>query len=87
MERGAGKNSILTMKDGIITRGVLYDIARLKGVPYLEPGTRIYPEDLEAWDRSRRFRRRSRCGRCAQSLGIHADDFAITDTERHRITD
>jgi kynurenine formamidase len=51
MERGAGKSSILTMKDGIVTRGVLYDIARLKGVPYLEPGTRIFPEDLEAWEK------------------------------------
>jgi kynurenine formamidase len=51
MERGAGKSSILTMKDGIVTRAVLYDIARLKGVPYLEPGTRIYAEDLEAWEK------------------------------------
>ena len=50
MEEGAKRNSILTMKDGIVTRGVLYDIARLKGVPYLEPGTRIFVEDLEAWE-------------------------------------
>ena len=50
MERGAGKNSILTMKDGIVTRGVLYDMARLKGVPYLEPGTRIYAEDLADYE-------------------------------------
>ncbi len=48
---GAAKNSILTMKGGIVTRGVLYDIPRLKGVPYLEPGTRITPADLEAWER------------------------------------
>ena len=48
---GAVRNSILTMKSGIVTRAVLYDIPRLKGVPYLEPGTRIYPEDLEAWER------------------------------------
>src|SRR5215471_11886884 len=48
---GAARNSILTMKDGIVTRGVLYDIPRLKGVEYLEPGTRIFPEDLEAWER------------------------------------
>ena len=48
---GAAKNSILTMKNGIVTRGVLYDIPRLKGVPFLEPGTRIFPEDLEAWER------------------------------------
>ena len=26
------------------------DIPRLKGVEYLEPGTRIFPEDLEAWE-------------------------------------
>jgi kynurenine formamidase len=50
-ERGARKASILTMKDGIVTRAVLYDIPRLKGVPYLEPGTRVYPEDLEAWEK------------------------------------
>ena len=50
MEGGAKKNSIMTMKDGIVTRGVLYDIPRLKGVPWLEPGTRITVEDLEAWE-------------------------------------
>jgi len=50
-EKGAEKSSILTMKNGIVTRGVLYDIPKLKGVPYLEPGTRIYPEDLEAWEK------------------------------------
>ena len=50
MEEGAKKNSILTMKDGIVTCGVLYDIPRLKGVLYLEPGTRITVDDLEAWE-------------------------------------
>src|SRR3990172_12105705 len=50
-EGGAARNSVLTMKGGIVTRGVLYDIARLKGVAYLEPGTRIFPADLEAWER------------------------------------
>ena len=50
-ERGAEKNSVLPMKNGILTRGVLYDIARLKGVPYLAPGDRIFPEDLEAWEK------------------------------------
>jgi kynurenine formamidase len=47
----AKKNSIYNLHDGIVTRGVLMDIARLKGVPYLEPGTRIYVEDLETWER------------------------------------
>ena len=50
-EKGAEKNSVLPMKNGIVTRGVLYDIARLKGVPYLAPGDRIFPEDLEAWEK------------------------------------
>jgi len=48
---GASKVSILTMKNGIVTRGVLYDIPKLKGVAYLEPGTRIFPADLEAWEK------------------------------------
>src|SRR6202171_5563249 len=50
-QSGATKSSIMTMKNGIVTRGVLYDIPKLKGLPYLEPGTRIFPEDLEAWEK------------------------------------
>lgn len=50
-ENGAAKNSIHNLKNGIFTRGILMDIPRLKGVPYLEPLTRIYPEDLEAWEK------------------------------------
>ena len=50
MEHGATKNAILTMRHGVVTRGVLYDIPRLKGVPYLEPGERIGVDDLEAWE-------------------------------------
>jgi hypothetical protein len=50
-ENGANKNAILNFKNGIITRGVLMDMARHKGVDYLEPGTAIYPEDLDAWEK------------------------------------
>jgi hypothetical protein len=50
-EGGAKKNSIYNLHNGIFTRGVLMDIARLKGVDYLEPGTRIYVSDLEAWEK------------------------------------
>lgn len=50
-EGGAARNSVLNMKNGIVTRAVLYDIPRLKGVSYLEPGTRIFVEDLEAWEK------------------------------------
>ena len=50
-EDGAAKNSIINFKNGIITRGVLMDMARYKGVDWLEPGTPIYPEDLEGWEK------------------------------------
>jgi kynurenine formamidase len=51
LKGGHQKNSIHNLKNGIFTRGILLDIPRLKGVPYLEPGTPIYVEDLEAWER------------------------------------
>ena len=47
-EEGARQLDIHKLKNGIFTRGVLFDITRLEGVPYLEPGTPIFPEDLEA---------------------------------------
>jgi kynurenine formamidase len=49
-EAGTGKLSIHLVKHGIFTRAVLMDIPRLRGVKYLEPGTPIYPEDLNAWE-------------------------------------
>jgi len=54
--KGAQRLSIHNMKQGIFTRGILVDIPRLKGVPYLEPGTPIHPEDLEAWEKKARVR-------------------------------
>jgi kynurenine formamidase len=52
MKRGGHpRNSIINLKNGIFTRGILIDIPRLKGVPYLEPGTPIYVSDLEAWEK------------------------------------
>ena len=50
-EDGAKKNAIYNLHNGIVTRGVLIDIPRLKNVPYLEPGTRIFIEDIEAWEK------------------------------------
>lgn len=50
-DQGARKASIHVARDGLFTRGVLIDIPALKGVPYLEPGTRIYVEDFEAWEK------------------------------------
>jgi len=51
MENGLTRGSIAAYADGVFTRGVLVDMPLLKGVPYLEPGTPIYAEDLEAWER------------------------------------
>lgn len=48
---GCAMLGIDAFKHGIISRGVLMDIPRLKGVEYLEPGTPIYVEDLRAWER------------------------------------
>ena len=50
-QKGAAKLSIINVKQGVFTRGILMDIARLKGLPYLEPETPIYPEDLDAWEK------------------------------------
>jgi kynurenine formamidase len=50
-DKGCTKLGIDNLKSGIITRGVLFDIPRLKNVEYLEPGTPIYSEDLEAWEK------------------------------------
>jgi kynurenine formamidase len=51
VKQGHPRNSIHNVKDGLFTRAVLIDIPRLKGVPYLEPGTPIYVSDLEAWEK------------------------------------
>lgn len=48
---GAEKLSVIAFKNGIVSRGILIDIPRLKGIDYLEPSTPIYPEDLDAWEK------------------------------------
>lgn len=45
---GAQRGSIMAAKDGVVGRGVLLDIPRIKSVPYLEPGTAVTVADLEA---------------------------------------
>ena len=42
---------ITGLKHGVVTKAVLVDVPRLRGVPYLEPGTRVYREDIEAWEK------------------------------------
>lgn len=48
---GHARNSIINLKNGIFTRGILVDIPRLKGVPFLEPSTAIDARDIEAWEK------------------------------------
>ena len=48
---GAQKLGNQNLKQGILTRGILMDIPRLRGKAYLEPGEAIFPEDLDAWEK------------------------------------
>jgi kynurenine formamidase len=50
----AGVNTIEALKDGLVGRGVLLDVPRLRGVPWLEPGEHVFREDLEAAEREQR---------------------------------
>ncbi len=43
--------AVSALKNGILTRGVLVDIPRLKGLPYLDTNALITPEDLDAWEK------------------------------------
>lgn len=49
--KGAEVLAIRNVKQGIFTRGILIDIPVLRGVRFLEPGTPIYPEELDAWEK------------------------------------
>jgi kynurenine formamidase len=48
---GATEHGIENAGGGIVTRGVLLDIAAARGVPYLEPGDGVLPTDLEEAER------------------------------------
>jgi kynurenine formamidase len=39
------------LKDGLVGRGVLLDVPRVRGVPWMEPGEHALPADLEAAER------------------------------------
>ncbi len=69
LSTGAVRNSILAGKEGIATRGVLLDIARLKGVDWLEPGAGISVADLEAAE-------------VAQGVQVRSGDILLIRTGR-----
>jgi kynurenine formamidase len=69
--QGATSHTIEEASTGIVTRGVLFDIPRLRGVDYLELGTPILPEDLDAAEQ-------------ASGITVGAGDVLLVRTGRHR---
>jgi kynurenine formamidase len=57
---GCPRGSIHALKDGVVTRGILFDATRLPGKAtaqgWLEPGTAIRRDDLEALEKIQRVR-------------------------------
>jgi kynurenine formamidase len=53
---GAQAGTIEVLKNGLVGRGVLLDIPRLRGVRWLEPGEHVFTEDLEAAERDQGVR-------------------------------
>ncbi len=49
--RGASVEAIEVLKDGLVGRGVLLDVPRLRDVPWLEPGEHVFADDLEGAER------------------------------------
>src|SRR5207237_2712395 len=46
--KGAARGAIDLLANGLVGRGVLLDVPRARGVPWLEPGENVFREDLEA---------------------------------------
>ncbi len=69
LSTGAAKNSIMGLEQGIATRGVLLDVARLKGVDWLEPSYGITVADLEAAEQ-------------AQGVTVRSGDILLVRTGR-----
>jgi kynurenine formamidase len=55
-EDGATYGDILPTGDGIVGRGVLLDIPRLRGVPWLEPGEQVRTDELVAAEQAQSVR-------------------------------
>src|SRR6516165_7281522 len=53
-DTGAAELSIAAAADGIVGRGVLLDVPRSRGVPWLEPGDHVTADDLAAAERDQR---------------------------------
>jgi len=69
--KGSPGLAITTYADGVVGRGVLLDIPRLRGVPYLEPGDAVTRADLEAAEK-------------AQGVRLAEGDIFVFRTGHHR---
>jgi kynurenine formamidase len=69
--RGSTVFDITTYAHGIVGRGVLLDVPRLRGVKWLEPGEAVTREDLEASERS-------------QGVALREGDIFLFRTGHHR---
>jgi kynurenine formamidase len=67
---GAKNGAIDAIKEGIVARGVLLDIPRVKGKKWLEPKEAIFPEDFEAAEK-------------AQGVKVEEGDILFVRTGRH----
>lgn len=68
--RGASAGAIDTVRGGIVGRGVLLDIPRLRGVEWLEPGEAITIDDLERAEK-------------AEGVTVGEGDLLLIRTGRH----
>ncbi|MFD6555767.1 cyclase family protein [Streptomyces sp. NPDC058398] len=68
---GATALSVDLLHDGIVGRGVLLDIPRLRGVPWLEPGDHVTLEDLRAAE-------------CSQGVRVRAGDILLVRVGHRR---
>jgi kynurenine formamidase len=69
--RGATIYDITAYARGIVGRGVLLDVPRLRGVEWLEPGEAVYAEELEACEK-------------AQGVKLREGDIFLFRTGHHR---
>jgi kynurenine formamidase len=69
--KGAPGLAITTYANGVVGRGVLLDIPRLRGVPYLEPGEAVTRAELEAAEK-------------AQGVRLGEGDIFVFRTGHHR---
>ncbi|NYE69697.1 cyclase family protein [Microlunatus parietis] len=58
-DTGSAWAAVTAAANGIVTRGVLLDVAAARGVDWLEPGEGVFPEDLEEAERRQGVRVRT----------------------------